>query len=302
MPSGKGIPRTVVRDFGEVSIMRTVIVGGRSSLGIALAPVMRAYGEVITAGRSGCDIKLDLNDSIEQMALPAGVDAVIHTAAHFGGSTIKDMLEAEEVNVLGTLKLCQAAVQSRVGYFVLISSMSAWLGEDSPYYGIYSVSKKHAEDVARLYCSAHNLPLAVLRPSQIYGNGDSFRRHQPFLYAMADRAETGDDIVIHGSRDALRNYIHVEDVANVIARVVQHRVQGVYSCLHTLDVKYSEIAMAVLKAFNGRGAIRSLNEKADIPDNIFPQDHSLYKLIDYYPRIPIEHGIKMLAHFRGVRE
>jgi UDP-glucose 4-epimerase len=281
-------------------MMKTLIIGGTSSLGCALKPVFSKFGEVITAGRKNCDITMDLNGPIEKISFPDNVDTVIHTAAHFGGETAKEILEAESVNVLGTLKLCQESVRSKIGHFVLISSMFACLNENSRYYSIYALSKKHAEDVAMFYYSRHSLPLTVLRPSQIYGNTESFRRHQPFLYSMIDNAEKGDGIVIYGSNDARRNYIHIDDLTNIIVNVVRNRIEGTYSCMYPVDVTYSQVASAALSAFSSQGSIRYIRNKDDIPDNVFEKDDALYKKIGFYPQISIEEGMRRIARCRRV--
>ncbi len=275
--------------------MKILLVGGTSSLAKALKPKLSAFGEVITAGRTNCDIRLDLNNLNEEIKFPSGIDVVINTAASFGGISSKEILETENVNVLGTLRLCVAANEANVKHFILFSSMSACLSEDSEYYGIYALSKKQSEEIARLYCSLNKLPLCILRPSQIYGNENSFRKHQPFIYNMIEKAERGQDITIYGSKDALRNYIHSDDLANIISRVIQHKVEGTYSTIQTKNVTYSEIAKAAFKAFNTNGKVVFLKDKPDIPDNIFDFDDSLYKKIDFYPEISIEEGMKRIA-------
>lgn len=279
--------------------MKILIVGGTSSTGRALKPVLSEFSKVITAGRKKCDVTFDLNDPIKKITLPNDIDTVVHVAAHFGGKTAKEILEAENINVLGTLKLCQAAVNARVKHFVLISSMSVSLKKNSEYYSIYAISKRHSEEVAQFYCSTHSLPLAILRPSQIYGNGDSFRRHQPFFYIIVDKAEKGEDIAIYGSNDALRNYMHIDDLTNIIARVVRNKVEGIYPCTHTTDVTFSQIAKAALLAFNSKANVHFLKAKADIPDNIFEKDDSLYRKIDFYPQIFIEDGMKKISLYRS---
>ncbi len=218
--------------------------------------------KVITAGRQNCDIELDLTWPPERFSIPEGVDAIVHTAAHFGGTSTGDILEAERVNVLGTMKLCEAAARAKVGHFVLISSIFAALGEDSPHYSAYALSKRHAEDVARLICRAHRMPLAVLRPSQIYGAGPRFRTHQPFLHAMIDKARAGEDIVLFGTHDPRRNFIYIDDLTNVIARVVAARVVGTWSCQYPVDVTYTQIATAAFRAFGTTGSVRLSRRQA----------------------------------------
>ena len=53
--------------------MKILVVGGKSSLAKALVPVLSGFAEVITAGRTDCDIYLDLNDPIENILIPSGV-------------------------------------------------------------------------------------------------------------------------------------------------------------------------------------------------------------------------------------
>ena len=278
--------------------MRVLIVGGTSALGTALKQSISTIGEVVTAGRTNCDIYLDLNDSPEKINLPENIDTIIHVAAHFGGDTDDEILENINVNALGTFKICQAAAISKVNHLVLISSMSAVLKEDSKYYGIYAITKKNSEEIAKFYCSLHRIRLTILRPSQIYGNEISFSRHQPFLYKMVEQAEKGEDILIYGLNDALRNYIHVEDLKIIISNVIQMGIEGTYSCAFPFDNSYSQIGNAAIAAFGSKGKLLFLQDKPDIPDNVFAKETYLYDKIGFYPQISIEEGMKIIANFR----
>jgi nucleoside-diphosphate-sugar epimerase len=275
--------------------MKVLIVGGTSSLGSALKALLSASCEVITAGRTKCDLAFDLTWPPDRLLLPEDVDVIVHTAAHFGGKTAADILEAENVNVLGTLKLCQAAASTRARHFVLISSIFASLREDSKHNSVYALSKKHAEDVARFICTTHALPLAVLRPSQIYGVGPRFRAHQPFLHMMIDRARKGEDIFLYGTRDPRRNFIYIDDLTAAISRVVSTGIVGTYSCQHPSDVTYSQIAKAAFQAFGTRGSVRFLHDKPDIPDNVLAVDDALYEAIGFRPSTSIEDGLRRIA-------
>ncbi len=279
--------------------MKILLIGSTSSLSQSLIPKLEQIGTVITAGRKNCDFLIDLSDAKKSIVLPRGIDVLIHTAAHFGGETDSEILEAENVNVLGTLKICQAAVQAMAKHFILISSMSAILKENSEYYGIYALSKRHSEEIAKFYCSIYSLPLTILRPSQIYGNQDNFSSHQPFIYSMIDNAEKGEPIRIYGSKDAIRNYIHIDDLNEIILRATEQKIEGTYSCMSPTDVAYSRVANAALDAFQSKGSLHFLKDKEDIPDNIFEKDNSLYEKINFYPQISIEAGMKMIAEYRS---
>lgn len=271
--------------------MKILLAGGHSSLAQVLRPVLASFAEVLTAGRSGCDITLDLSWPAERFELPEDVEAVVQLVANFGGRDFASMLAAEEVNALGALKLAHACHRAGVGQLVQISSIFAGLAEDSPFYNSYALSKRHAEELTQMYCRSVGLPLAILRPAQLYGEGEAFRCHQPFLYALLDSAQCGRDIVLFGRNDALRNFIHVADVAEIVARVVQLRIEGRYDCASLTNLRFSEIAAAAVVAFGSASGIRFDADKADIPDNAFDADDALYRRIGYFPQISLVQGL-----------
>ncbi len=271
--------------------MKILLTGGGSSLAQVLRPVLTPFAKVLTAGRSGCDVELDLTWPAERFEVPEALDAVIHLAANFGGRDFASMLAAEEVNGLGALKLAHACHRAGTAQLVLVSSIFAGLGEESPFYNSYTLSKRHAEELTQLYCRSAGLPLAILRPAQLYGEGESFRRHQPFLYTLLDRAQRGEEIIFYGSNDARRNFIHVADVAEVIARVVRQRIEGRYDCAGLSNVRFSEIAAAAVAAFGSSSAVSFDATKPDIPDNAFAADDTLYRRIDYFPQISLGQGL-----------
>ncbi len=271
--------------------MRVLVVGGRSALAGAVIPVFSEFAEVLTAGRAGCDFELDLTWPADRFVLPGGVDAVINLASHFGGNQFAGMLAAEETNVIGTLKLVNASQQAGVSQFVHISSIFAGLTDDSSIRNIYAISKRHAEEVLQLYGSQVGLAVTILRPTRIYGEGEGFRRHQPFFYEMLDRAERGDDIVLYGHNDALRNFVHAEDVAETLACVVRQGIAGRFDCAHPENVTVSQVAKTAITAFGTTGSVRFDEARPDIADDNLAPDETLYRKIARFPHISLASGL-----------
>ncbi|MDX2219910.1 MAG: NAD(P)-dependent oxidoreductase [Burkholderiales bacterium] len=278
--------------------MKVLIVGGTSALAQILKQTLSPFAEVSTAGRSNCDITLDIGTPADRIELPHGFDVVVNAAASFGVKTFEDMLRTECVNVLGVLKLCEACAKAEVKQLVLVSSIFAGLEPTSRFYNIYAESKRHSDEIARMYCESAGLPLTIVRPSQFYGTGAAQRKHQPFLTTLIDKAARNEEIVFYGSNDAKRNFIHVEDVAHAIALLVQRKIQGTFACMSTSNVSYTEVALAAIAAFGSSSTIRFDKDKPDIPDNIFPIDETLYRLLNWYPAVQIADGMRKEAAFR----
>lgn len=271
--------------------MKILLVGGHSLLAQALHPVLSQFSEVLTAGRSECDLELDLSWPAARFSLPAELDVVINLAAHFGGTDFGSMLTAEEVNTLGTLKLAHACSKAGVKHLIQVSSIFAGLSIYSPFFDCYALSKRHAEEVVTLYCHRTSLPLTILRPAQIYGEGEGFRGHHPFLYSLMDRAQRGEDIVLYGRNDALRNFIHIDDVAEVLACLVRQKIEGCYVCASLSNISYSEIAATAIAVFDSSSKIYFDHSLPDVPDNAFAADTALYQQIGYFPRISLAKGL-----------
>jgi nucleoside-diphosphate-sugar epimerase len=273
---------------------KILLIGANSALAKAVAPVLAQDSAIVTAGRSGCDVYCDIT---EPFAFAESYDVVINFAAVFGGQENADILEAEATNVLGTLNICMAAEKAGVKHVINISSLSAVLPEASPYYTIYAITKRHGDELAEFYCKSHDIPLTIIRPSQIYASNNSFASHQPLFHRMVSQARLGEDIAIYGKHDAWRNFIHADDIAEVIRRVVAEGVAGTYACAYPEDTRLSDVARIAQRVFGKGGEIRFLDDKQDIPDNIFAKDTSLFDMIKYHPVIDIEEGIrKMRQH------
>ncbi len=270
-------------------------MGGNSNVGSSLKNAFLPSNIIVTLGRSGNDLELDLNNLTGKLDLPTDFDVLIHTAAGFGVRNDQEILSTVSVNVLGTLRLCQAAVQAKTKHFIFISSIYTSVTKQSSHFNFYSLSKKHAEDVALLYCSLHNLPLTILRLSPLYGNANGFKVHQPFFYSIIEKASKGEDIILFGKNDPLRNYLHIDDLVEIIGRVMGQGICGNYSCTNVKDVTYSQIAQAAFTAFNKVGRIYFDRDKPDIPDSIFEKDFSLYETINFFPVISIEEGMHRIA-------
>lgn len=278
--------------------MKILIVGSTSTIARAIAERVRRIGHVKFAGRRDADYLLDLAHLDQIPAISERFDLVIHAAADFSGASDQDLVRCELVNSAGTLAVCALARQVGAKRLLLISSSSAAYRPGDSHYGIYALSKRHGEEAAQLFCSERDIALTILRPTQVYDSAGGCRQHQNLLYFMADRAQAGEDICLHGSRDALRNYLYLDDLAEVCFRVVEQDCQGLYTCGYPQSVRLSEVARAAFDAFGQGGRVRFLPEHPDLADLPPLGPQVLYDQIDYCPRVNINDGLKHIKQRR----
>ena len=76
-------------------------------------------------------------------------------------------------------------------------------------------------------------PLAILRPTLVYGDADPHNGYGPNRFIRQSR--TGEPIALFGNGEERRDHVSVDDVAEIVARVVLRRSVG------TLNVASGEV-------------------------------------------------------------
>lgn len=276
--------------------MKILLTGGSSSLAQQLIPYLSRYADIITVGRRHCDIYFDLENPLEDGIVDSigNISVLIHTAAYFGKSVKdnpEDLLKAEAINAIGTYKVCLLAEKLKVQHVIYISTIFTLLDRHSPFFNSYALSKKHGEELAAFFCAEYKIPITILRPAQFYGSTQC-KKHQPFFYKLLDDVFLGKTIALYGTGKAKRNYIHIDDVAQIIDKVVRQRVVGTYQCLHPKNISYKELVQTAVEVCQSNSKLKFNPDQTDGMDNIFSYAPTLYLQIGFEPQITLAAGIK----------
>jgi dihydroflavonol-4-reductase len=168
----------------------------------------------------------DLLDPSSLSRLPEVVDVVVHLVGGGKVSTVGDagLAELRRLNVETTANLLRALPRPP-SKLVLFSSVSAQgirdgevVREDTPCepHSPHEIAKRESEELAEAWCAQHGVPLAILRPAQVYGPGDE-RSEIPAMLRLL-RAGV---FPIFGSGDNLMvPMIHVSDVVELTLRAM----------------------------------------------------------------------------------
>jgi UDP-glucose 4-epimerase len=88
----------------------------------------------------------------------------------------------------------------------------------------YGALHLSAETCAQSYTRRFGTPLSILRCANVYGPGQAYDKDQGVIAIFMDRISRGLPIAIFGDGLALLDYVLVDDVASVVARVVEDRL------------------------------------------------------------------------------
>ena len=177
--------------------MRIALTGATGFVGRYIAQHLAGQGHTLrcwhrpTSDRGGLDdlanslqwIAGDLNDPQSAQALVAGCDAVVHAALYHPGGGFRggegDLVEFVEKNIVGTIRLIEAARQAGVSRFVFISTCAVHekilddrpLDETHPLWpkSHYGAHKAALEQFVYSYGLGEGYPICALRPTGVYG-------------------------------------------------------------------------------------------------------------------------------------
>lgn len=243
-----------------------VVVGGSSLLARSiLQHCSRAGIAVLTAGRRPEDnVFLDLTDDgvIDSGGRTAKV--MIQCAASFGGNGPEDILLNARVNALGALRAGQFAQAMGVTRIICLSSIFAIDHPDNQYHESYGISKRQGAENLALFCRAIGVQLAIVCPSQIIDVEGESRAHQPLFWNLIDRAATGQDIVIFGGKDPLRDYVTVTDVARAVTGLLNRWSEGTHYCVSGAPRTVSSLAQEIQTIFGRGGRVLWDRDREDL--------------------------------------
>jgi UDP-glucose 4-epimerase len=217
--------------------MRALVTGGAGFIGSNLVKLLTeerhdlvvldncssGYRENLAPFPRARLVEGDVRDEAALRDAAAGCEVIFHLAASVGNArSIEHPIEDSEVNVLGTLRVLEAARHHGVRK-VVFSSSAGIFGElktvpiredhpaepDSP----YGASKLGAEKLCLAYAKLYPLECVCLRYFNVYGVNQRYDAYGNVIPIFAHRALRGQPLVVYGDGEQTRDFVNVRDVA-----------------------------------------------------------------------------------------
>jgi nucleoside-diphosphate-sugar epimerase len=272
---------------------RVVIIGARGFVGGAIAARLEQDGvDVVRVARSEVDLLARGAAEALQRLLREG-DSVVAASAR---APCKDSAMLVD-NMVMAMAISQAIARSKVGHVVNISSDAVYADSDRPLTEASCAapaSLHGAMHLARevMFQSEVKAPLAILRPSLLYGPADPHNGYGPNRFRRL--AAKGEDIVLFGEGEERRDHVFITDLAEIAARVLIRRSTGVLNVATGEVHSFADIARKVVSLFGSKSAIRNSVRTGPMPHNGYrPFDTAgCRRAFPDFRYTPFEEGLK----------
>ena len=244
---------------------RVVVVGAAGFVGSALVKTLKARGaSVLPLTRRDIDLLApDAQDKLASMLRPD--DTFVAVAARAPCKNVQMLTE----NMKIVESMVGALAKSPVSHLVNISSDAVYADSPDPLteesvaaptslHGVMHLARELAFQDVRA-------PFVTLRPSLLYGVADPHNGYGPNRFRRL--ANEGKEIVLFGEGEERRDHVSIEDVAELIARVIERRSTGSLNIATGKVHSFREIAELVTASAPKKVPIKGSPRSGPMPHN-----------------------------------
>src|SRR5215831_3947200 len=272
---------------------RVVIVGAGGFVGSAICARLAADKiPVLALTRNELDLLKPEAAATLQRLLRAddGVVFVSALAPTRNNAMLIDNLRLAEA-------VCAALAAQPVGHLVYVSSDAVYSDDANP------VTERSCQQPSSLHGAMHlaretmlrttlKLPLAILRPTLIYGAKDPHNGYGPNRFRRL--AAKGEAITLFGEGEEKRDHVHIADVAALSSAVLHHRSTGTLNIATGKSTSFREVAEMVSALAGGSVEIRATTRQNPITHRHFDITHCL-KAFPEFHYISLRDGLARVA-------
>jgi UDP-glucose 4-epimerase len=299
--------------------MRILVTGGCGFIGSHIVEHFQGRAEIRVldnlrsgyrhnlAGLQAEIIEASILDRPAVRAAMQGVDYVFHLAAMISvPESMQKPVEAEEINVIGTLVVLEEAAAAGVRKLCL--STSAAVYGDNPEVpkresmipepkSPYAITKLGGEYYCNLFTREGRLPTACLRYFNVFGpRQDPRSQYAAAVPIFITKALRHEPIGIFGDGEQTRDFIYVKDIVAANAHFALGEHTGVYNVAYGGRITVNELARRIVRLTGSRSEIRYLPERpGDVKHSMAAVDR--LRATGFVPASDFDAGLKATIEF-----
>lgn len=245
---------------------RVVVIGAEGFVGAALVAQLAA-AKISHLGLGRHEIDLLTTGAAELLAaqLRPG-DVVVAAAARAPCRTMAMFIE----NMIIVKAIIDALVRVPISHVINVSSDAVYGDEPAPLTEHAPTAPESLHGAMHLareiaFRSEIPAPLAIVRPTLIYGASDPHNGYGPNRFRR--QAARGEEILLFGEGEERRDHVLVDDVAALILRIALRRSTGTLNIATGETYSFRAIAEMVVAAARKPLAIKGSPRHGPMPHN-----------------------------------
>lgn len=229
---------------------RVVIIGARGFVGNSLVSALESKGiSVLPVIRELMDLsEISSVENLIKLLKPSDTVVILAAITPDKARGLPPFL----LNLAIVGNLCKVFERVSLAHVVYLSSDAVYpmgtglvneetCAQPPDLYGMMHLARE------MMLASTLTVPFAILRPTLIYGAGDTHNSYGP--NRMRRMAHKEGQITLFGEGEETRDHIFIDDVVALIQRVLDHRSTGTLNVATGRSISFASLARMVAKQF-----------------------------------------------------
>jgi len=253
-------------------------------------------------------VKGDIRDAKAVAEVAKGAEIFYHFAALMGTSSrFKQEVITTEVNVIGTINACQAALDAGVKYYIYPPrpALTVWL---TP----YIITKTAGTQFTQMYNIIYGLPTIGLNIANCYGprerailEANSYKpgEGRKMMATFIEAALKNEDLPVMGDGEQSSDFVFIDDIVEGCMKAPRDAAIGQIMDLGTgINTPVKKVAELIIEITKSKSKLKyvplrtgevKVHTKADITN--------AKKFLDWEPKIDLREGIKRTIPYYAKR-
>lgn len=243
-------------------------------------------------------------DDLELVFQKETPDYVIHLAAQTSVNfSISHPYYDANMNVMASIKLLELCKKYNIRKFITASSAAIYgnpkylpIDENHPTEPMsqYGLSKLTMEKYIKLF----GIPYIIFRFSNAYGPRQKSSKESGVVAIFNNAMKNNEPINIYGDGEQIRDFIYVEDIANICIKAINSNVENeIINFSTNKGVSLNQLFKVMKSLYNYTLNANYLPERiGDIKNSILSNDKA-YNLLKFTNYTKLEKGLEILANY-----
>lgn len=243
-------------------------------------------------------------DDLELVFQKETPDYVIHLAAQTSVNfSISHPYYDANMNVMASIKLLELCKKYNIKKFITASSAAIYgnpkylpIDENHPTEPMsqYGLSKLTMEK----YIKLSGIPYIIFRFSNAYGPRQKSSKESGVVAIFNNAMKNNEPINIYGDGEQIRDFIYVEDIANICIKAINSNVENeIINFSTNKGVSLNQLFKVMKSLYNYTLNANYLPERiGDIKNSILSND-KVYNLLKFTNYTKLEKGLEILANY-----